>query len=124
MAGELLTRRSSLERDLEHLQAFLDQQRPALLEEARKRRDGATEAERREVEQSPPPGEVERRLDEGLRVLMGRMDEETAAAMARLGAVLAMIGFPEGRADQLTLDLREDESCDASGSATRTVSSC
>jgi hypothetical protein len=106
VAGELVTWTPSLERDLERLQAFLDHQRPALLDEARKRRDGATEAERNEVEQSLlDPSEVERRLDEGLQVLMGRMDEETAAAMARLGGALAMIASPERRADQLTPDL-------------------
>jgi hypothetical protein len=114
MTEERLARKTSLEWDLQHLQAFLDEQMPALLDEARKRRDRATEADRRAVEQFPRNVEdVERRLDQGLRVLIGRMDEETAAAMARLGAVLTTIGSSDGGSDGLTLDLREDENTDA-----------
>jgi len=81
---------TSVEHDLARLQAFLDRERGALLGEARRQRDRAGEEERRWVER-PLLGlkEMERRLEEGIEALMVRMDDETAAATARLVAALA-----------------------------------
>jgi SpoVK/Ycf46/Vps4 family AAA+-type ATPase len=83
------TSTDSLQRDLARLNAFFDAERGVLLAEARRRRAQATEEQRQWVERPLEPKEVERRLEEGLEALMDHMDEETAAATARLVAILA-----------------------------------
>ncbi len=85
-AGQELA--GAVERDLARLNAFLDRQRELMLAEARRRRARATRDQRRWAERPAVDAkEMERRLEEGLDALMDRMDEETAAATARLVAI-------------------------------------
>ena len=84
-----------LREDLARLNAFIEAERGALLAEARRRRAEATEEQRQWVERPLGAKEVERRLEEGLEALMDQMDEETAAATARLVAILAATPRPD-----------------------------
>jgi len=86
---------STLAQDLQKLEAFLERERPRLLDEARRRRDAATEMEREHVDiRCSDPEEIERRLHEGFRVLVDRMDTETAAAAERVSAAFVEAARP------------------------------